>query len=520
MLAPCLVALLVLSTPPASAAATVPVAVDSRDLSILVDTSMEFLFVYDHLAGFLRREGYQVTQNRGTLRTKLLDDYDIVLIQQLTTPLEFDPEFIDGLEQWVQRGGRLFIVGHAVQWRNFNRTSDAGYPLNKLARAFGFRFDEREKGRFPLKGATHAIAEGTTTINEDKYDPRARIWGPGWLKANGVGLIEAKSATPVIVDADGKLVMAARRIGKGRVVAFTGKRLLWGCTEKSSIQYDVDDEALVRRVFDWLAEGRPPRENVTSLIGFRHPDIVLKGKRTSIRTTEVLRERSQFTLDQFDRVYDTLYGYFMVPAFSKLKINALAGAGGGYRGGDDIGIAVLASDDGLKSLLLWEMTNGWGPPIPRSWGEMWAFHTGNVLKGRLGIQTPAQRIASRHRALQETITADPTLTKIDLADAGDEKTHRKVLIKALFVMEELERIHPGFIPRLCRIHRVLHAKIEAVSMQEFVYLCSLAAGRDLYPYFRSLGTTVEPKTIDFAQAARLLDKYEREHPDEPKLSSS
>ena len=101
MLAPCLVALLVLSTPPASAAPAVPVAVDSRDLSILVDTSMEFLFVYDHLAGFLRREGYQVTQNRGTLRTKLLDDYDIVLVQQLTTPLEFDPEFIDGLEQWV-----------------------------------------------------------------------------------------------------------------------------------------------------------------------------------------------------------------------------------------------------------------------------------------------------------------------------------------------------------------------------------------------------------------------------------
>jgi hypothetical protein len=56
-------------------------------------------------------------------------------------------------------------------------------------------------------------------------------------------------------------------------------------------------------------------------------------------------------------------------------------------------------------------------------------------------------------------------------------------------------------------------------MQEFVYECSLAAGRDLYPYFVGLGTTVESKKIDLARAALLLAKYEREHPTEPGLSS-
>jgi hypothetical protein len=480
---------------------------------------MEFLFVYDHLAGFLRGEGYTVTQNRGTLRPALLDDYDLVLVQQLTTHLKFDPEFISTLERWVRTGGRLLIVGHGVQWRDCNRDSQTGFPLNALAEAFGFRFVESKKGQFPLKGTSHSIAAAVTSISEDKYDPRARIWGPGWLKAHGVGLIETDSAEPVIVDAAGNVVMAARKLGTGRVVAFTGKRLLWGCMPESSVQHDEDDIALVRRMLTWLLEGRPPRANLEQLVRLRHPDIELKGKRTSIRTTELLRERAALTLELFDDIYDGLYDYFKVPAYSKLKINALAGAGGGWRAGDEIGIAVLTSGDALKTLLTWEMTNGWGPATPHSWGEMCAFHVMQVLRGRLDIDTPAKRIVERHRALQEAIDVDPGLDKLDLADPGDEKTHRKVLIKALFVMEELERSYPGFIPRLCRIHRAKHPenRSEMVSMQEFVYLCSLAAGKDLYPYFQSLGTTVAPQEIDFARAADLLEEYEREHPDEPKL---
>ncbi|MFQ5804831.1 MAG: hypothetical protein ACE5I3_00100 [Phycisphaerae bacterium] len=494
-----------------------PPAGTGRNLSVLVDTSMEFLFVYDHLAGFLRREGYTVTQNRGTLHTALLDDYDIVLIQQLTTPLRFEAQFIAGLKDWVERGGRLFIVGHGVQWRNRNRRSRESFPLNAVAEVFGFRFNERDKGRFPLRGTAHPIAKGTPTLTEDKYDPRARIWGPGWLKANGVGLIEAESAEPVFVDADGKVVMAARKTGQGRVVAFTGKRLLWGCTHESSVQHDPEIKTLVRRVFDWLREGRPSRAPRPDVVRVRHPDIEIKGKRTSIRTTEVLRGRAEYTLEQFDRVYDVLYDYFKVPAYSQLRMNALAGAGGGWRAADEIGIAVLASDEGIRSLLLWEMTNGWGPPIPDSWVEMWAVHTGQVLRGRLAIGSPAEQILTRHRKLQEAIEIDPHLNKLDLADAGDEKTHRKVLGKASYVVEQLERTYPGFISRLCRIHRAQDSWTEQVSMQEFVYLCSLAAGKDLYPYFQSLGTTVEPQKIDFARAAELLEEYEREHPDEPKL---
>jgi hypothetical protein len=500
-----------------SAAHAEPLTAGNRDLSILVDTSMEFLFVYDHLAGFLRGEGYTVTQNRGTLRPALLDDYDLVLVQQLTTPLKYDPAFIAALQRWVQDGGRLLIVGHGVQWRDHNRESQAGFPLNALAEPFGFRFLESEKGRFPLRGTAHPIAAGVASISADKYDPRARIWGPGWLKAHGVGLIETKSAEPVIVDADGKVVMAARKLGEGRIVAFTGKRLLWGCMPESSIQHDEDDIALVRRTLAWLLEGRPPRAHLERLVDLRPPDIELKGRRTSIRTTEVLRARAQRTLEQFDRVYDVLYDYFKVPAYSDLKINALAGAGGGWRAGDEIGIAVLANDDGIKSLLLWEMTNGWGPPIPPNWVEMWARHTGQVLSDRLEIGAPAQRMLTRHQDMQEVLAVDPKLDKLDLADPGDEKTHRLVLAKASAAMEQLECMYPGFIQRLCRIHRAREGWTEAMPMQEFVYLCSLAAGADLYPYFHSLGTTVEPKAVDLSQAAQLLKEYERQHPDEPKL---
>jgi hypothetical protein len=252
-------------------------------------------------------------------------------------------------------------------------------------------------------------------------------------------------------------------------------------------------------------------------VDLRHPDIELKGKRTSIRTTEVLRARAQHTLDEFDHVYDVLYNYFKVPAYSDLKINALAGAGGGWRAGDEIGIGVLAGDDGIKSLLLWEMTNGWGPPIPPSWVEMWALHTGQVLSDRLGIGPPAQRMLTRHNDMQDVLKIDPTLDKLDLADAGDEKTHRKVLCKASAVMEQLDRMYPGFIPRLCRIHRAPEGWTEIMPVQDFIYLCSLAAGADLYPHFQSLGTTVDPQAVDLSQAAQLLKEYERRHPNEPKL---
>lgn len=157
-----------------------------------------------------------MTSNRATLTPDLLERYDIIVLQQLTTPLTFPKEVLDAVETWVKAGGRLVLVGHAGQWEKVNPPADrpagrADFPLNRLAERFGFRFLGGVKGEFPLRNRPHAIIEGVPELTPDTSDPRARLFGSGWMNAFGVGLIEAPpDAQVLIADAQGRPMMAIK----------------------------------------------------------------------------------------------------------------------------------------------------------------------------------------------------------------------------------------------------------------------------------------------------------------------
>lgn len=482
---------------------------------ILIDRSLEFLFAYDVLKDFLVRSGYQVTDNRATFDPNLLDRYDIVVLQQLTTPLQYPDTVIDAVEKWVRSGGRLVIIGHARQWTSTNRVNPRAplhFPLNSVAERFGFRFFSDVRGEFPLRYQQHPVTDGCEPLTYDTYDPRARIFGPGWMNAYGVGLIEIPSdAEAIVQDAQGRAVMAIKPVGKGEVVVFTGKRTLWGLTRPPDPQSTTAAHQLIGNLFAFLA-----RERNLSSNDLKVPEIILPDKelvvgQLKIRYTQPLKERALFLAKEFPRLYSHMERLFGVPSLRPIEVEVLPSAAGGWTAGRVIGIGALGTDDDVLAILLWEMTNAWKLPSAHGWVEVWAGFTNYLLRERLNIYSPAERSGDMLNDFKALLAADPDLKQIDVSQVSpDENAHRlKVKKVALMLLRLHQRFGDEFFHRLLRIHRAQYKSEEFISIDDLIAEMSLAAREDLFAWFAGYGTTVHPRPIDLKEADRWLAMYQQ-----------
>lgn len=481
---------------------------------VLIERSLEFLFAFDVLKDFLVRTGYQVTDNRATLVPDLLPRYDIVVLQQLTTPLQLPDSVITSVEEWVRAGGRLVLIGHARQWAITNREeihAPLDFPLNRVAARFGFRFLPNVHGEFPLRYGQHPIVEGCEHLTADTYDPRARIFGPGWMNAFGVGLIEFPTdAEAIITDAQGRAVMAIKRVGKGKVVVFSGKRTLWGLTQPPDPQSTTVARQLIGNLFAFLSREASPRIDEPRVPDLIPPDKELRVGQMRIRHTDPLKERAEYLAKEFPRLYREMERLFGVPPARPIDIEVLPTAGGGWTSGNLIGIGALGKDDDVLAILLWEMTNAWKLPSAHGWIEVWAGFTTYLLRERLNIYPPARRTQDMLNDFKALLAVDPDLKQIDVSQISpDENAHRlKVKKVALILLRLHQRYGDEFFRRLLRIHRAQYKSEEFIAMEDLITEMSLAAREDLFPWFAGYGTTVRPRPIDYMEADRWLAKYQ------------
>jgi hypothetical protein len=494
----------VVASDPAQAETTEQAAPQAR---VLIDRSIEFLFVYDVLGDFLRRTGYQVTSNRATLTPKVLDGYDIIVLQQLTTPLQFSDDVIAAVQAWVEAGGRLVLFGQAVQWDKTNRLpgsskAEGDFPLNRVAARFGFCFLSSEQGEFPLHNQSDPIMEGVPELDRDTYDPRARLFGPGWMDAYGVGLISIPDdAKPLITDARGRVVMAMRKVGKGEVVVCTGKRTLWGLTRPPEPQNTEVARQLFGHLFAYLSRGIKPRPGVPPVPETILPDkqIVLNGM--TVTYAGPLKARAEFLAAEFPRMYREMKQFFGAPPLETIHVEALPGAGGGWTAGSNIGIGVTGNDDDVCAVLLWEMTNAWKLPSGPGWIEVWARLTTYLMRERLDIYSPGRQAQDQFADWKALLAVDPDLKKIDVSqNAPNEVAHRQKVSKvALMLLRLHARYGDEFIHRLVHIHRAQHGAQEFIGMDDLIVEMSQAAHENLFSWFAAYGTTVHPRPLDLGQ---------------------
>jgi hypothetical protein len=335
------------------------------------------------------------------------------------------------------------------------------------------------------------------------------------MDAFGVGLIEVPpDAQPLITDAQGRAVMAIKPVGRGEVVAFTGKRTLWGLTRPPEQQNTEVARRLIGNLFAYLARDAQPRAEEPSVPDTIPPDQAFRVGEITVQYSGPLRERAAFLAKEFPRLYREMERLFGVPPVAPITIEALPGAGGGFTAGRHIAIGVTGTDEDVLAILLWEMTNAWKFPSGPAWVEVWAELTTYLLRERLDIYPAARRSRDMLNAFQALLAADPDLKSMDVSrKAPDENAHRlKVKKVALMLLRLHQRYGDAFFHRLLKIHRAQHGAKEFIDMDDLVVEMSLAAGEDLFPFFAAYGTTVHPRPIDFAEAERWLREYEGRKP--------
>jgi hypothetical protein len=180
--------------------------------------------------------------------------------------------------------------------------------------------------------------------------------------------------------------------------------------------------------------------------------------------------------------------------------------GGGFSSGRTIGLGIWwggfpDKKCGMVELLGHEATHSWVHPFTEPlWNEGIATYVGIQMGIKLGYKAQAEKTlagwirgAKRH---------DPEMKKYDLA-AGKKIPHVVMMAKPMWIWEQLRKEKPDILARYFKTKRKLAdpKKLKRYTAHDSVAVLSIAAERDLFKWFQSLGISVDPKkaTIKYPQ---------------------
>ena len=169
--------------------------------------------------------------------------------------------------------------------------------------------------------------------------------------------------------------------------------------------------------------------------------------------------------------------------------------GGGFSSGARIAIGAWWGNYPEKrypmvELISHEAGHSWVLPHAEPlWNEPIATYLGIQVGKRMGMPEAQKTL---DRALAKARKLDPDFTQID--PLSPDAPRNLIWGKSYYVFEELERLHgPGALAKYFRMKRTLvpddHKKY---TMNDCVAVWSKAVDNDLFPWFQSLGFSVDP----------------------------
>jgi len=435
----------------------------------ITDISHEFTFYFDGRFAANYLPGGADARNWGTLYKCDLTNANLLVLQSGASPCPYLMEDREAVRRFLEEGGGVLVLGDYAEFRD-----EEDYRLNGLTRPFGAQF-VGAVAKEPLQPAPELKAEAV------KYYGGRAIY------------VEDPTQWQILMrDANGALVMVRKSVGKGSLLL--ASRGLVG--RQPDAKDPINAEWWTPLLQD-LAEGKPVSADRPPQGQGSETHLTRDG--LNIDTSEYLKPYADATADVYSRVRPTLERILGVPPSPGMLTNLilLATGGGGFSSGVAIGIGIWWGDFpnkqyGMVELLSHESTHSWVLPFPEPlWNEGIATYVG-ILAGReLGLNADAD--ATLKGWIDGARQHDPDLTKCDLTGQSGPVPHVVAMAKPMWIFEELRKEKPDILARYFQTKRKLidPQKVKQYTADDSVAVLSIALGRDLFPWFQSLGIKVD-----------------------------
>lgn len=435
----------------------------------VTDISHEFTFYFDGRFGrnYVGENGINV-QNWGTLSKYDFANANLLILQSSASPCKYTRKDITAVRRFVYDGGGVLVLGDYATFRD-----EKQYQLNALAKRFKAEF-VNQKANKPLKGSSFLSDKKI-----DSYSPKTIKLAPqsGWQV--------------LITDAKGFSVLARRRIGKGMIIV--ASRALCGHRPDASDPINADwwKPLLVE-----LSAGKPvdPKRRPRTQM----PENQTDRDRLPIQYSDYMKPYADAIYGVYDRCFPVIEKVMGVPPSKGMltKLILLPTGGGGFSSGSAIGLAAWWGNFpekkyGMVELISHESTHSWVHPFTEPmWNEGIATYIGILVGMEMGLEKDAA--ATLEGWIKGAKRYDPDMTKCDLAN-GKGLPHSVRMAKPMWIFEQLRKEKPDIVARYFQTKRKLASpdNIKKYTADDSVAVLSIAMGKDLFPWFQSLGVTVK-----------------------------
>jgi len=437
----------------------------------VVDISHEFSFYFDgrFAKNYLAGKGNASVQNWGTLHKFDFDSVNLVVLQSGASACQYTPKDVAAVRAFLESGGGVIVLGNYALFRD-----DKTYTLNAMVKAFGAEFvNKRVKG--PLVG-----------VGELKGKPVKSYGG------KPIRLAKPDQWQVLIRDAGGQVVMARKKVGKGKLLV--ASRSLSG--RQPNAKDPINAEWLSALLAD-LASGK--RVDPKRRPRHHRAENIVKREGLEIRYSDYMQPMADEIFKIYRKCLPVQERILGVPPSKGMltTLILLPTGGGGFSSGRAIGLGTWwggfpKKRYGMVELIGHEATHSWVHPFTEPlWNEGIATYVGIQLGRELGYKTEADKTLAGW--IKGALRHDPDMKKYDLA-AGKNLPHSIVMAKPMWIWEQLRKETPDILARYFRAKRKLAdpKKLKRYTAHDSVAVLSIAAGRDLFKWFQSLGISVDP----------------------------
>jgi hypothetical protein len=286
-------------------------------------------------------------------------------------------------------------------------------------------------------------------------------------------------------------VMARRCVGKGYLVM--ASRSLSGRKPDAS---DPVNDTWWKPLLKQITANK--QVNPERRPGNQMPENKTQRKRLPIQYSDYLKSHADAIYSVYDQCFPVIQEVMGVPPSEGMLTNLilLPTGGGGFSSGSSIGLAAWWGNFpekkyGMVELISHESTHSWVHPFTEPmWNEGIATYVGILVGRKMGLAEDSdETLAGWLRGARKH---DKDMTKYDLA-GGKDVPHAVRMAKPMYIFEQLRKEKPDIVARYFQAKRRLATpdKIKKYTADDSVAVLSIAMGRDLFPWFRSLGITVD-----------------------------
>jgi hypothetical protein len=449
--------------------AKAPSSKPNRRIHAVSDLGHQFSFYADGRFHKQYLPGQPVATNWGALYNFDFSDANLLILLGCDLHVKYLPKDLETIRQFLADGGGVVLMASA-----------GDNPQNKLASQLGCTFQGRAKS--PLKG----IGEHMNEI-EGHAD---------WMEIKEPDLWNV-----LITDADGKTVLASKKVGKGMLLI--GARQLAGSRPdaKDDINAAWWKPLLARAASGKMVDSKKPFRSRG--IG----DLAYTDNLGNIKLSysEYLKPYAKAMGDIYLRTAPVIEKRMGVPLSEGMAshIGLLATGDGGFSSGRTLGLAVFwggfpEREDSMIEFITHESVHSWVLPFAEIWNEPIATYVGDLVMADMGYEEEGfKRI---NNTIERAKRIDPTMKLYDIS--GKSLTGAEPLTggqanemhwgKTFWIFEELRKENPDILADYFRAKRRLAnpAQIKKYDTNATVAVLSIAMERDMFGWFREHGFDV------------------------------